>query len=98
MSDNRAMSNPVVFPQKTVEKLKPVQIRAATEADAPLLYDFIRKLAEDGDISDEVAATEADVRAALSGPRPVADAILAYVGDEPAGFAMYSFTFASFLG
>ena len=98
MSDNRAMSNPVVFPQKTVEKLKPVQIRAATEADAPLLYDFIRKLAEYGDISDEVAATEADVRAALSGPRPVADAILAYVGDEPAGFAMYSFTFASFLG
>jgi GNAT superfamily N-acetyltransferase len=80
------------------EKLPAVRIRAATEADAPLLYDFIRKLAEYGDISDEVTATEADVRAAISGPRPVAEALLAYVGNEPAGFAMYSFSFASFLG
>ena len=73
-------------------------IRVATEADVSLILSFIRKLAEFGDISDEVAATEDDIRAALFGPHPVATAVLAYVGSEPAGFALYSYTFSSFLG
>jgi GNAT superfamily N-acetyltransferase len=75
-----------------------LQIRPAKESDTPVLLDFIRKLAEYGDISSETTVTEADVRAALFGPRPVAEAILAYVGDAPAGFAVYSFTFSSFMG
>jgi GNAT superfamily N-acetyltransferase len=87
-----------IIREKGEDNLPPVTIRQATEADAPLLYECIRKLAEYGDIADEVTATEADVRAALSGPRPVAEAVIAYVGDEPAGFAMYHFSFASFLG
>jgi len=75
-----------------------VQIRAACEADVPIVLEFIRKLAEYGDISDEVFATEQDVRAALFGTRPVAAAILAFAGSQAAGFALYSFSFASFLG
>jgi GNAT superfamily N-acetyltransferase len=75
-----------------------VQIRPAAAADIPLVLEFIRKLAEYGDISDEVFASAEDVRAALFGPRPVADALLAFVGQDPAGFALYSYTFASFLG
>jgi len=75
-----------------------LQIRPAKESDAPLVLEFIRKLAEYGDISSEATVTESDVRAALFGERPVAEAILAYVGSEPAGFAVYSFTFSSFMG
>jgi GNAT superfamily N-acetyltransferase len=75
-----------------------VQIRPAKEADAPLVLEFIRKLAEYGDIASEATVNEAEVRSALFGPRPVAEAILAYAGNEPAGFAVYSFTFSSFLG
>jgi len=75
-----------------------LQIRTAKESDAPLVLEFIRKLAEYGDISSEATVTEANVRAALFGARPVAEAILAYVGSEPAGFAVYSFTFSSFMG
>ena len=75
-----------------------LQIRPAKESDAPVVLDFIRKLAEYGDISSETTVTEADVRDALFGPRPVAEALLAYVGDEPAGFAVFSFTFSSFMG
>lgn len=75
-----------------------LQIRPAESADVPVVLDFIRKLAEYGDISSETTVTEDDVRAALFGPRPVAQAILAYVGPEPAGFAVYSFTFSSFMG
>jgi GNAT superfamily N-acetyltransferase len=75
-----------------------LKIRPAAEADIPLVFDFIRKLAEYGDLSDEVSATADDVRAALFGPRPIAEAILAYWGSEPAGFGLYSYTFSSFLG
>ncbi len=82
----------------TDNNMTALDIRAATEADVPLILSFIRKLAEYGDISDEVAATEDDIRAALFGPRPVAFVALAYVGNEAAGFALYSFTFSSFLG
>ena len=63
-----------------------------------LVLTFIRKIAEYGDLSDEVSATAEDIRAALFGPKPVAYAVLASWGTEPAGFAIYSFTFASFVG
>ena len=79
------------------EKIE-LQIRPAAEADVPLVLAFIRKLAEYGDIADEVFATEQDVREALCGPRPVAEAILAFAGGEPVGFALYSYSFSSFLG
>ena len=75
-----------------------LQIRPAAEVDVALVFSFIRKLAEYGDLSDEVTATADDVRAALFGPKPVAEARLAYWGSEPAGFALYSYSFASFLG
>jgi GNAT superfamily N-acetyltransferase len=75
-----------------------LKLRTAAESDTPLLYRFIRNLAEYGDLSDEVSATEADVGAALFGPRPVAEAVLAYWGEKPAGFALFSYTFSSFLG
>ena len=75
-----------------------VTIRPAAEPDTALVVDFIRKLAEYGDIMDETHATAEDVRAALFGPRPVAQSLLAFVGSEPAGFVLFSYTFASFLG
>jgi len=54
-----------------------LQIRSVQESDVPLVLEFIRKLAEYGDISSEATVTEADLRAALFGARPVAEAILA---------------------
>jgi GNAT superfamily N-acetyltransferase len=75
-----------------------LQIRPVKEPDVSVVLDFIRKLAEYGDIYSEATVTEEDVRAALFGAHPVAQAILAYVGSEPAGFAVYSFTFSSFMG
>jgi len=75
-----------------------LNIRTATDADTQLVFGFIRKLAEYGDLSDEVAATADDVRAALFGQKPVAEAVLAYWETEPAGFALYSYSFSSFLG
>src|SRR5205085_4844352 len=47
-----------------------VRIRAAVEADVPLVLGLIRELAEYERLGDQVTATEDRIRAALAGPRP----------------------------
>jgi GNAT superfamily N-acetyltransferase len=73
-------------------------IRAATEADVPLLFRLIRALADYEKLSHEVVATEPGIRDGLFGPRRSAEAILAHLGEEPVGFALYFQTFSTFLG
>jgi GNAT superfamily N-acetyltransferase len=80
------------------ENAPALEIRPAQESDAPLVLAFIRKLADYGDLADEVSTTESDVRSALFGPQRVAEAVIAYEGKQPVGFALYSYTFSSFLG
>ena len=43
-------------------------------------------------------ASEADLDAALFGPRPAAEALIATVGSEPAGFALFFHSYSTFLG
>ena len=43
-------------------------------------------------------ATEERLAAELFGPRPAAEVLLAYAGDEPAGFALYFQNFSTFVG
>jgi GNAT superfamily N-acetyltransferase len=74
-----------------------LQIRSATEQDTPLVLAFIKELAEYERMTDEVTATEDELGACLFGPDRVASAVLAYVGGEPAGFAVYFFNFSTFL-
>ena len=40
---------------------------------------------------------EDDLRTQLFGPNPVANTVIAYADDEPAGFALYFFNFSTFL-
>ena len=75
-----------------------VDIRAAAEFDVPLILQFIRELADYERKSQYVTATEADLRAALFGPRPYAEALIARAGDEPAGYALYFHDFSTFRG
>jgi GNAT superfamily N-acetyltransferase len=75
-----------------------LRIVPATEPDVPLIFSFIRKLAEYEKLSHEVVATEDRLRDGLFGARPVAEVLLAYWDDEPAGFALYFPNFSTFLG
>lgn len=74
-----------------------IDIRTATEEDVPLLLHFIKELAEYEHLSHEVMATEETLRESLFGRR-VAETLLAYSGDEPAGFALFFHNFSTFLG
>lgn len=75
-----------------------ITIRNAVEADVPLILEFIRALAEYERLADEVAATEADIRAALFGPRPYAEVMIASFDHVPAGFALFFHNFSTFVG
>lgn len=72
-------------------------IRTATSRDVPQILAFIRELAEYERLSHEVIATEEGLREALFGERPAAEVVLAYLGDEPVGFALFFHTFSTFL-
>ena len=75
-----------------------VEIRFATAEDTPLVLWFVRELAEYGKLSHEVVATEEDLRESLFGARPFAEVLLAFVEDEPVGFALFFHNFSTFLG
>lgn len=76
---------------------KDLRIEQATENDAPLLLKLIRGLAQYEKLLGSVSATEERVRASLFGSSPFAKAILAYENDKPAGYAIYFFTYSSFV-
>lgn len=75
-----------------------LEIRPATEADVPLVLTFIQELAEYEKLRHEVVATEEQIREALFGPRPYAEVLLAELGGEPVGFALFFHNFSTFLG
>jgi GNAT superfamily N-acetyltransferase len=75
-----------------------LEIRAATEDDVPLILSLIKELAEYERLSHEVVATEENLCDSLFGERPVAEVLLGYLGDDPAGFALFFHNFSTFLG
>jgi GNAT superfamily N-acetyltransferase len=75
-----------------------LRIERATERDVPLILRLITALAEYERMSDEVVATEDGLRRTLFGPRPAAEVVVAYAGDEPAGFALFFHNYSTFLG
>lgn len=73
-------------------------VRPAEPADVEVLHRFIVDLAETEDFPGDVTAVPEDVRRALFGPHPVAEAVVATVGDDPVGFALFYPTYSTVLG
>jgi GNAT superfamily N-acetyltransferase len=73
------------------------RIDAATDADVPVLLHLVRSLAEYEQLGHAVTATERDVRDTLFGPAPAAEAAIARVGHDAVGFAVWFFTYSTFL-
>jgi len=75
-----------------------LQIRPAVAADAPLVLEFIRELAEYERLAHEVVATVPDLESSLFGHQPAAEVLIAEYQGEPAGFALFFTNFSTFLG
>ncbi len=73
------------------------RIAAATESDVPVILEMIRALAEYEKLSHAVIADEHRIRQTLFGPKPAAEALLAYDGDACAGFAVFFSNYSTFL-
>ena len=69
-----------------------------TERDVTAIHRLIGELGEAMRLGHEMEATEEDVRDALFGEWPAAEAVLAYVGADVAGYALFFHTFSTLLG
>jgi len=73
-------------------------LRMATVEDVPIILGFVRALAVYEHLEDEVLATEADFHQSLFGAPARAEALLAEIGGEPVGFAVWFYNFSTFRG
>ena len=73
-------------------------ISPAFPADIPLILSLINELADYERLRHEAVATEASLQESLFGARPGAEAVIARVDGEAAGFALFFHNFSTFLG
>jgi GNAT superfamily N-acetyltransferase len=72
-----------------------VEIRPAVEGDVELIHSLIRALADYEHEPDAVVGTPEMLARWLFGEAPAAEAIIAEVDGEPAGFALFHQTFST---
>lgn len=75
-----------------------LNVRVASPADAPLIVDFVRDLAEYERLLHEVAITEDDLRRDLFGENPRAFCEIAEIDERPVGFCLWFYNYSTFLG
>ena len=82
-------------------KTKPGDMRIvqATKKDIPLIRQFILELAEyERAQPGEAPVTEKDLAETLFGKKPAAEVLIAHLGNEPAGFALFFHNYSTWLG
>jgi GNAT superfamily N-acetyltransferase len=72
-------------------------LRPAVAADAPVILQCIRALAEYERLADQAVGTEDLIRETLFSERPAAEVVLAFDGAEPAGFALFFHNYSTLL-
>ena len=75
-----------------------VRIERATPDDVPVVLDLIKALAEYERLPDEMVATDERLRRSLFGNPPAIEVVLARVGSQAVGFAVWFQNFSTFLG
>jgi GNAT superfamily N-acetyltransferase len=75
------------------------RIVPATKKDIPLIRKFILELAEyERALPGEAPVTEKDLADTLFGKKPAAEVLIAWLGDTPAGFALFFHNYSTWLG
>ena len=73
-------------------------VTAVTASELPELLELIRELARFEHLEQEVEATVESLKDAFFGSQAAAGGLLARRGEELVGYAIYFFTFSSFVG
>ncbi|PYN53236.1 MAG: GNAT family N-acetyltransferase, partial [Candidatus Rokuibacteriota bacterium] len=74
-----------------------LSIRRATRRDVPTILRLIRGLAAYERLTRQVTATAAQIRRHGFGRRRYFETLICRRGERPIGFALYFFTFSTFL-
>ena len=74
------------------------RIRRGTRRDAATILRLIQGLADYEKLGHEARATVADIRRDGFGQRRYFETLLCFRGREPIGFALYFFTYSTFVG
>lgn len=74
-----------------------ITIRSAIKGDEGIILSFIRALADFEKLSHEVVATESALRETLFGTSSVAKVLIAFIDQKPVGFALYFYSYSTFL-
>jgi GNAT superfamily N-acetyltransferase len=72
-----------------------VRVRAATASDVPVIHALIVELATYEQAPDQVTGTVEQLRQSMFGPSPSAEALLAEIEGQTAGFALFHGTFST---
>ena len=75
-----------------------LSIRRGTPRDAPTILRLIRGLAEYERLAHQMEATAARIRRHGFGRRPYFETLICRRGGKPVGFALYFYTYSTFLG
>ena len=76
-----------------------IDIVAAARADIPLIRQLILELADyERALPGEAPVTEKDLADTLFGDRPAAEVIIAYMDNQPVGFALFFHNYSTWLG
>ncbi len=75
----------------------PLRIAPARPQDVPVILELIRALAEYEKLLDEVSATESALHDSLFDTPRYAEALIAWQGEDAAGFALYFHNYSTFL-
>src|SRR5260370_5416089 len=75
-----------------------ITIGPATDPDVPIIQGFIRDLDRYERLEHEMVATEEGLRKTLFGERRYAEVVVACVGDDPVGFALFFHNYSTFPG
>jgi GNAT superfamily N-acetyltransferase len=74
------------------------EIRAAAVDDVPVIFSFIKKLADYEKLAHEVVATEQSLRETLFGARKTAEVAIGYFEKKPVGLVLFFHNYSTFLG
>lgn len=72
--------------------------RAATPDDIETVVGFVRSLAAYENLSEKMVATPEDYAAAFFSDTPRVFCEIGFIGDKPAGIAVWFYSFSTFLG
>ena len=75
-----------------------LRIEQATEKDVRVIHGLIKALAEYERLEHLVVATEDALRESLFGEPRVAEAVIASIDGQPVGYALWFYTYSTFLG